>query len=77
MRTLNELKRDRYVLMHGPLSVDEALQLALESEEHAKAVDPFDPAVTYFYQKMQDYLEHAAALEQTQNEEANNHSQAR
>lgn len=66
LRSLAQLKRDRYEKMHGVLTAEEAMQLAIESEEHAKAVGVFDPHVTHFYQKMEDYTNHADAIEKTE-----------
>ena len=63
MTPLEKRKLEAYKQKIGELTIDDALMLAIEAEEHKIACGPFDPAFSYMFNQQRMFEEYALLLE--------------
>lgn len=68
MEPLQKWKLDRYKKEFGEMTIDEAMQLAIESEEHKIACGPFAPAFGWMATQQRAFEEYALLLEKEHHE---------
>lgn len=68
MTPMQKWKLDRYKKNFGEMTIDEAMQLAIEAEEHKIACGPFDQAFGWMANQQHALEEYALLLEKEHHE---------